>query len=196
VCCAGIAFWYLYIANKWFIQLWVGANFYAGSTILLLTLLLMLQHTILRVSVYCLQSAGVVKGFSITSIIEAILNICLTLFLGRLLGVKGILLATMIAGALTTVWYVPFTVLRHMKISLAEYLFNLIIIPLFAISCLGISLNWMFNILSEQISINWFYFILGSFFTILILSVFVWVVFLKKEIGLYIPIRFRKYLLI
>jgi O-antigen/teichoic acid export membrane protein len=194
VCCSGIAFWYIYIANKWFINLWVGENFFAGTTIMFLTLLLMLQHTILHVSASCLQSAGIVKGFSVVSIIEAIINIILTLILGKLLGIKGILLATLIAGGLTTVWYVPYTALRHMKISLTEYLLKPLIIPLIAISFLGILLNWICSVLTSYITINWLYFILFSFFLVVILGSFVWIVFLRKEVALYIPLRFRKYL--
>jgi O-antigen/teichoic acid export membrane protein len=194
VCCSGIAFWYIYIANKWFIQLWVGENFYAGTTFMLLTLLLMLQHTILHVSASCLQSAGVVKGFSVVSIIEATINIILTITLGKLFGIKGILLATLIAGGLTSVWYVPYTALRHMKISLSEYLLKPLIFPLAAISGLSLILNWLCGIVSGFITINWFYFILISFCLVSILGIFVWIVFLKREIAIYIPPRFRKYL--
>jgi O-antigen/teichoic acid export membrane protein len=194
VCCSGIAFWYIYIANKWFIQLWVGENFFAGTTIMVLTLLLMLQHTILHVSASCLQSAGIVKGFSVVSIIEAIINIALTIILGKLLGIKGILLATLIAGALTTVWFVPYTALRHMRISLNEYLFKPLIIPLAAISSVSLLLNWLCGILLSFITINWFHFVLISIFLVLTLGLFVWIAFLKKEIALYIPLRFRKYL--
>jgi hypothetical protein len=81
-----------------------------------------------------------------------------------------------------------------MRISLNEYLFKPLIIPLAAISSVSLLLNWLCGILLSFITINWFHFVLISIFLVLTLGLFVWIAFLKKEIALYIPLRFRKYL--
>lgn len=196
VCCATIAFWMIFIVNRWFLKLWVGENFFAGHTVMILTLVLLLQHTILHVSAACLTGAGIVKGFSIISIFEAILNLALTLTLGKLLGVKGILLATIIAAGLTSIWFTPYTVLKHLKISLPEYLFKPLLIPFLSISSFGIVLYWMVINVFRNITLNWFNFIVLCLILVGLFSAFAWLFLLKKEFSNYIPHRFKKYLLL
>lgn len=196
VCFIGIAFWMIFIINDWFLTLWVGDGFFAGQLILVLTLLIMLQHTIIHVGAICLQGAGLVKGFSLMSIIEAALNLGLTLVLARMYGVKGILLATIIAGWATSGWYIPLTTLKYLKISLMEYLLKPIIIPLLTISSLGMVLYWLSKNIFEIFDLTWVNFIVVTFFLGIMFAAFVWIAFLRKEFSNYIPIRFKKYLFV
>lgn len=196
VCFSTIAFWIIFIVNPWFIKLWVGDNFFAGNSILLLTLALTFIHTTLHVSASCLTGAGIVKGFSIFSIVEAIINLTLTLMLGKIYGIHGILIATIIAICLTSLWYTPYVTLKHLKISLAEYLFKPLLVPFLAISAFGLTLYWITTKLFEGVNLNWFNFVAISFVLGTLFLSFVWLTLLKKEFSDYIPVRFRKYLLL
>jgi O-antigen/teichoic acid export membrane protein len=194
VCCATIAAWVIFIINPWFIELWVGDVFFAGKTILALALVIMLQLTILHVSAVCLYGVGSIKGISIVSLIEAALNLILTLWLGKIFGIKGILIATIAASWLTAMWYVPWSTLKHLKIGLKDYLFKPLLVPFFIISGLGLSLYFLTVDLFRMIPLNWFNFFVATIIIGVLFAAFAWVVFLKKYFLQYVPLRFKKYL--
>ncbi len=194
-CSFTIAFWLILILNFWFLKLWVGEEFFAGQFVALLALALMIQHTLIRVSAVCLMGAGIVKGFSLVSLIEAGINIALTLWLGKLMGIAGILLATIIAGACTGLWYVPYTAMKFMNIRLVEYL-KTIFFPASCISALGGILYMVATYLFKSIDLNWLNFSIIAFLVGLLLAAFTWIFFLRKEFSHYVPVQFKKYLLV
>jgi O-antigen/teichoic acid export membrane protein len=193
VCFVTIAFWMIYIINFWFIKLWVGADFFAGQAIMLLTLALLLQHTIIHVSAVCLSGAGLVKGFSIMSVFEAIINVVLTIWLGKKFGIAGILTATLIASAITCVWYNTYTIIRYLKMSLAEYLLRPIVIPFIVISIFGLLLSWLGKSIFESVSLNIINFIVVALTLGILLTMFSWFAFLRKEVSAYIPDSVKNY---
>jgi O-antigen/teichoic acid export membrane protein len=196
VCLSIIAFWLIYILNQRFLFLWVGNQYFIGQTILLLALIIMVQHNILHVSGLSLYGIGMVKGSSIMGLAEALLNLVLTIWLGKVYGIKGILIATIIACWLSVMWFIPYVTMKYLKIKIKEYLFKPLLVPLFTISVLGIGLHLLSNYLFELISTTWVSFILISFANALLLCAFVWIVFLRKEFSAYIPQKFKKYLLL
>jgi O-antigen/teichoic acid export membrane protein len=189
------AFWLILILNYQFIKLWVGSSFFTGNTILFLVLGLMVRHTILNVSITILNGAGLVKGFSIISVIEAALNIVLTLYLGRIYGLIGILIATIIAGVLTSVWYIPYTTMQYLKISLIQYL-KLIFGPFILISLFGVVAYWISVYFFENIELKWLNFLSWALLLFLIFAAFTWLTFLRKIFSPYVSGRLKKYLLI
>jgi O-antigen/teichoic acid export membrane protein len=194
VSCIMVAFWMIFILDYWFLKLWVGENFFAGTEILVLTLIIMVQHSVLHVSFVCLNGAGIVKGLSVVSLVEAVLNLGLSIWLGKLYGIKGILIATIIAGALTTVWYTPYSLVKFTKIRLVDYLIKPVLFPIIIISCFGAILYWGSNQVLQTMEVNWLSFIgLGLVLGVLF-GLFIWTVLLKKEFIEYVPVRFKKYL--
>jgi O-antigen/teichoic acid export membrane protein len=196
VCLSTIAFWLLYVLNQRFLFLWVGNQYFIGQTVLLLALIIMVQHNVLHVSALSLYGIGMVKGSSIMGLAEALLNLVLTIWLGKIYGIKGILIATIIACWLSVMWFIPGATMKYLKIRPKEYLLKPLFVPLLAISILGIGLHFLSNYLFELISTTWVSFILISFANALLLCAFVWIVFLRKEFSVYIPQKFKKYLLL
>ncbi|MDB5263106.1 MAG: hypothetical protein JWQ14_2387 [Adhaeribacter sp.] len=196
VCCISAAFWLVLILDFWFIELWVGESNFAGFNVLVLTLILMVSHSIQHVSAICLNGAGLVKGFSIVSIIEAGLNLGLSIYLGHRYGIEGILIATIIASCATSLWYTPYTALKFMKISLSEYLFRPILLPFTLISLLGIAAYHITDNIIPQLESNWLNFGIISAILSAVFGIFIWLVFLKSEFSGYIPVRFRKFLFV
>ena len=195
VCLSTIAFWLMYILNQWFLFLWVGDQYFVGQQVLFLALIIMVQHNILHVSGLSLYGIGIVKGTSLMGLAEALLNLGLTIWLGKIYGIEGILIATIIACWLSVMWFVPFITMKHLKIELKEYLLKPLLIPLLSISGLGALFYFLTNYIFGIIPITWSSFILISFTIALLLICFVWIVFLRKEFSEYIPVRLRKYLL-
>jgi O-antigen/teichoic acid export membrane protein len=195
VCLATITFWMIMTFSQSFIQLWVGADFFVGKSILFLASLIMIIHCVLHVSAICLMGVGLVKGFTMMSIFEAIINIGLTFWLGKKMGISGILIATIIALFLTNGWFTPYLAMKNIKINLKEYLFDAILIPLISISCLGIVVYMLCQNLFRLIQMNWINFIGLALLTTFLFVTFVWIIFLRKKFSEYIPPRFKKYLL-
>jgi O-antigen/teichoic acid export membrane protein len=192
-CCFSIGFWMILILNVWFLKLWVGDGFFAGQAIFLLALGLMVIQTLIHVSGVCLIGAGLVKGFSLISLLEAAINISLTLWLGKMFGVAGVLLATVIAGSLTSLWYIPYTAMKFMKIRFTEYL-KAIFGPLISISVVGMCLYWISRYLFGHIELNWVNFFAVALLLAIIFVTFTWSLFLRKELLHYIPYKIKRYL--
>jgi O-antigen/teichoic acid export membrane protein len=156
----------------------------------------MVQHNILHVSGLSLYGIGVIKGASLMQIVEAILNLVFTIWLGKVYGIQGILLATIIACWLSAMWYIPYVTMVKLKIKVFEYLWQPLLVPLFFISIAGYFLYFLVNHLFTTIAVTWISFILVSGLTAFLLCCLVWIGFLRKELAEYVPYRFKKYLLI
>jgi O-antigen/teichoic acid export membrane protein len=186
----------IYIFNYWFLKLWVGELFFIGQYGLLLSVIVMFQLTFLHVEVLCLFGIGAVKPVSLLGLAEAFLNIGLTVWLGKIYGVEGVLLATIIAGWSTVMWAIPYIIMKKLKIRLKEYLLKPILFPVFGISCFSIMVYFFVNQLLKTIELNWMNFIAVAGVTGTLTFAFVWIFFLRKELSDFIPVRFKKYLFI
>jgi O-antigen/teichoic acid export membrane protein len=196
VCLSCIAFWIIYIINQWFLNLWVGEEYFIGQPTLLLALLVMFQLTFLHVEVLCLWGMGTVKVVSLIGIIEAVINIALTIFLGKMYGITGILVSTIIAGWLTVGWLIPYMVMKKLNITLKAYLFKPLLLPILSISSFGFIIYFFTRDLFRTIQLNWLSFSIVAIIIAVLFVLFIWILFLRKEFSQYIPMRFKKYLLI
>ncbi|MGY4384242.1 O-antigen/teichoic acid export membrane protein [Pedobacter sp. UYP24] len=168
------AFWIIAIMTAPFINLWIGKNFFAGQDfVFLICYLYLVQLTFIHVSSMCLNGAGIAKQLSFMSILEAILNLGISIYLTKLMGLKGVLFGTIIAGLLTSVWYVPYLTSKFMKISIKEYLISLLK-PILFCSIFDVVIFFLFRNIFSQIS-SWFYLMLYSMiFSILVAIPMVW----------------------
>lgn len=193
VCLSAIAFWLVYILNHWFLVLWVGDQYFIGQSALILSLIIMVQHNILHVSGLSLYGIGVIKGISLMGFVEALLNLGLTIWLGQLYGIKGILIATIIASWLSVMWYIPYTTMKNLKIGIREYFYQPLILPLLSISAVGLLIYFLASYFFGLVPITWLSFILVSMVASLLLGSFVWIFFLRKQLIEYVPAKFKRY---
>jgi len=191
------AFWLMLALDEWFIRLWVGDNFFAGQQVLTLALIIMVQQTITRTGIFFLNAKGITRALSFAAIIEAALNLALSIGLSYQLGMAGILLGTILASLLTSTWYVPYQLKKHLGIPLADSMVRPLVWPIIGISAAGGGAYFLVQALAEGPIFNhWAGFLLAGLITSGLLGAFVWLVYLRNPLGEYVPVRFRRYLLI
>ncbi|RSK36052.1 lipopolysaccharide biosynthesis protein [Hymenobacter metallilatus] len=191
------AFWLMLALDEWFIRLWVGPDFFAGQQVLVLALIIMVQQTITRTGVFFLNAKGIARPISFAAMVEAALNLALSITLGQMLGMSGILLGTILAALLTSVWYIPFLLRKHLEISLMDSLVRPILGPTLGVSAAGIAIYFLVRALDAvPFFNNWLWFLPIGAVVSLLMGIFVWLVYLRKPLGEYVPLRFRRYLLV
>lgn len=101
-----------------FITLWVGKEFVFGMlTVIIIVFNFFMPGTITAVSIYR-DTTGLFRHTKFVFMITALINLALSIILGKILGLFGILLATAIARMLTNIWYEPFILYKkYFKIS-------------------------------------------------------------------------------
>lgn len=148
------AFWIIILISYPFLKLWVGEDFYAGNGFMfIIAYLYLIQHTIIHVTAVCLNGAGIVKKIAFMAICEAVINVLLSIWLGNLYGLKGVVLGTIFASLLTTGWYIPFISIKYFKSSLMDYIL-VILKPLFVLSIPGIIMYVLLNGIFNKLD-NW-----------------------------------------
>ncbi|NLO10408.1 MAG: hypothetical protein GX129_11175, partial [Clostridiales bacterium] len=91
-----------------FITLWVGKEFVFGMlTVIVIVMNFFMSGSITTVAIYR-DTTGMFKQTKFVFLITALINLILSIILGRIYGLFGILLATAIARLLTNMWYEPF----------------------------------------------------------------------------------------
>ena len=95
-----------------FIEIWVGEGKLFDS-ISLACMMFLFYHNVVRRPQYILKDIfGLYKELQIVSVFEAIINLGLSLVLVQDYGIKGVLVASVIATLLTNFWYFPFLLYR------------------------------------------------------------------------------------
>jgi O-antigen/teichoic acid export membrane protein len=96
-----------------FITLWVGKEFVFGMlTVIVIVLNFFMPGTITTVSIYR-DTTGMFRQTKYVFLITAFINLVLSIILGKIYGLFGILLATAIARMLTNMWYEPFILFKN-----------------------------------------------------------------------------------
>ena len=189
-----LACWMMMILDEWFIHLWVGESFFAGTTTLILALVVMVQQIVTRTGVQFLDAKGIVRDSSIAAIVEAGLNITISIALGRMIGLNGILLGTIIAALLTSSWYVPYLLRKHLSISFRMYFVQGLGGPFVGVSLMGSALFGASYLLRPHLPSNWLLFVVVAAVAGSLLATFVWLLYLRGPLGQYVPARLRRIL--
>lgn len=159
---SSIVFWVVLVASYPFIKLWVGGKYYVSDVFLLLTLYLyLIQHTFIHVTAMCLNAAGIANKIAFMYVLEAALNVLLSIILIKQYQILGVILGTIISGALTSVWFVPYLAIKYMKTNVYIYI-KTIVIPLAVESLVGGALYLASKKMFLRID-NWLQLILYSF---------------------------------
>ncbi|MDB5023998.1 MAG: hypothetical protein JWP78_1753, partial [Mucilaginibacter sp.] len=115
-------FWITLLISYPFINLWVGKQYYSGmGFIALVAYLYLIQLTFIHITSLCLNGFGIAKRISIIALIEAGINLSLSIFFVKWYGIKGVIIATIIGGALTSFWYIPYLAIKHFGANILSY---------------------------------------------------------------------------
>lgn len=141
-----------------FISLWIGDKYIMNSVsliFLMINLFIVLARKPLNVYY---NSAGWYKETRIIVMLEAIVNLVLSLLLVKKYGISGLLIATAISMLTTTFWFVPKLVIKdNLKQSLIPFYIRYLLSFL-----LAIILSFITILISKNININsyisWFLF--------------------------------------
>ena len=107
----------LWAGNGHFVRWWVGPANYGGPTLDALLALNVVVHSWVLPNRALLVAGLVYVPQNATSrLVEGIVNVALSIALGRAWGLNGILAATAIAGTLTSCWYFPYLTARYFKV--------------------------------------------------------------------------------
>lgn len=122
----------LVFLGRSFIGLWVGEENYAGTDVLLLLVIMNVFHAIGSPAAALLQGIGRNKELMYSEIINAGLNVVLSITLVTRMGLPGVVLGTLLAHVFTSLWVVLLLPCRYANISLRRYLSTCIFPPLLA----------------------------------------------------------------
>jgi O-antigen/teichoic acid export membrane protein len=190
-----LLFWLIISLNSWFIALWVGPSFFAGNLVLVLALAITVQQTLVRTGSSFLYAKGITRSVSLMGLVEAPINIGLSIFLGHQIGLSGVLIGTLVASLLTSVWYTPYLLKQHLDLRLGAIL-GAIMRPLVGISVAGAAIYGLVwgvrQVLPDSL---WLFGAVGTVATLL-LTAFTWLFFLRTPFAAYVPAPLRRYLLV
>jgi|GEM_PF-1062790 len=152
--CTCISFWLIVIFNEPFVSLWVGNEFYTGNTTALLITTFYSLFSLQYFNSICLYSLGKVRNYSILTLIQASLNIFLSVYLGKLYGVSGVITATILSLTLSLI-YIPYQTIRTLKGSFKDFVYMPVIKPLVILSPVGLGYYLLVEAYIHTASLNW-----------------------------------------
>ncbi|MCK4809720.1 MAG: oligosaccharide flippase family protein [Candidatus Omnitrophica bacterium] len=100
---------FLVIGNRKFISLWVGSDFFGGDILNIIFVSWVFLDSLYRGTGTVIQASGDLRKWSMVSIIEALLNIGISLVLVRTLGLIGIALGTTISRTVSGIYTMMLT---------------------------------------------------------------------------------------
>lgn len=117
---------FIYLFNGYFVQFWVGNEYYAGDTLSLIFAAIIFISVVFHSSSLVISADLKLKGVTTARIIEASTNIILSVWLVKTYGLIGVAFATLVSGLLTSFWVVPYMTMRHLKISVSIWFNNIV----------------------------------------------------------------------
>ena len=83
------------------LRVWVGDDFAEGALVVVYLAAAAAVSALTRTGFEMLQGAGIARPAALVSVFEAVLNLSLSIVLGRTMGLEGVALATLIAASVT-----------------------------------------------------------------------------------------------
>jgi len=144
---------FLVFANRSFVSLWVGKEFYGGSALNYVFVFWVLQDTIYRGTTAIVYASGELKGWMYASLLEAAINLAVSVVLVYKIGILGVALGTSIGKIFSTAAYVPYWICRKLDMKVGRFLREGILYPALK-SVPGILALSCFLFLAEE-SVTW-----------------------------------------
>lgn len=150
-CCYGfctICFWTL--LNK-FIFIWLGADYLLESYVVVIIVFNFYIPGVLSITSMYRDATGMFRQTKFVFLTTAFLNLILSIIFGRIWGLTGILIATLIARLCTNFWFEPFIIFKHyFKRNVCIFFVNQIVRIIF-ISILVRLYSFIFNFIPLNI---------------------------------------------
>jgi len=140
----------LVFAGRGLIDLWVGDKNFVGQSVLLVLILMDFIHATSGPAGQLLQAVGKNKEFTYSAIVDAALNLGLSIFLCRKIGLIGVALGTLIAHLLTDTWVVIWLACKYISLPLRTYFVKGILPPLLSGVPAGLITWLLFSNFSER----------------------------------------------
>lgn len=103
----------LYILLNPFIYMWIGENFVFSNITVALIVTIFYIETIRRAAYTFYEAYGLFIHFKYKPVFEGVTNLAISIILGKLIGVNGILLGTIISLLLFTFWIEPYILYKY-----------------------------------------------------------------------------------
>jgi len=129
---------FIYLFNGHFVSSWVGDEYFSGDTLSLIFAGMLFITVVFHASSLVISADLKLKGVTIVRIVEAVINILLSIWLVQVYGLVGVALATLIAGIMTSFWAIPYITMKHLRISLSTWLQKIVfkLLGVFTVSIL------------------------------------------------------------
>lgn len=174
-----------------FISLWLGSSYIFDDITVFIICLNIFVVGMMSSVVTVRTATGIFKKTKYIYCITAILNIVLSIVLGRKFGIAGIIFATVVSRFLTNVWYEPLIIFRDVfKKSFCKYIltqigyYTLFIVPCFVI--------WFIKQNIEKITLSGF--IIETVLCFLSINSLYFIVFYKNKNFIGIKTRIKNVL--
>lgn len=95
-----------------FITLWLGEEYLLSMDIVLIYLLVIYYDGFSFITHVYRNTEGLFKYGKLLPLISSIINLVLSVILGKKYGISGIFIATLISKLLTTIWYMPYLIYK------------------------------------------------------------------------------------
>ena len=123
---------FLGFRGQQFIGLWVGEENFVGMDVLTVLIAMQFVHAYTGAGAVLLQGIGNNKGLTYSEMINAALNLLLSIILVRTMGVLGVALGTIAAHLMTSSWVVPLLACKQAKLPIHRYILSGILPPVLA----------------------------------------------------------------
>lgn len=121
---------FLAVANRQFVSLWLGPEYFAGVALNAVFVYWVFQDTFYRGTVAMVYASGDLRRWSVVSIAEAILNLVTSVILVQQIGLVGVALGTSIGKTLTTAWFAPYWLCKKTELPVRTLLTKGVLRPL------------------------------------------------------------------
>ena len=180
-----------------FIKLWVGQEYLFNNWIAFLITIILYVLGMRNTVVTFVNSSGLNYNTRYKALVEAILNLVISIVLVKIIGIYGVVLGTIVSYILVSVWFEPYILFKHwFKEGLAKYYFTY-----FKYIFLTVITMLIMNIVIKKISCtNYIVLILEGIGCLLFVGIIILTIFGRTEQFKYfvnliknnIPDRFRK----
>ena len=134
---------FLLFFGQSFINLWVGPENFAGMGVLIVLILMDILHAVGTPAGLLLQGIGKNRRFVYSELVNAGLNLIISIILIQKIGILGVALGTLIAHALTSTWFIPAIACKFVKLPVRKYILTSIIPPVLSGIVTG-GVIWLF----------------------------------------------------
>jgi len=119
---AGIGAVFFWIAGPWIIRLWAGLGIFPDSTTFSLMIVLFVTQILIFPAFTILIATTRHYKPALVHVIEAFLNLSLSIWWAHHFGLPGVIAGTVVARLLTSAWYLPYAAVK--SITAAQGLFE------------------------------------------------------------------------